>query len=414
MECSIPSLSDFEKVHRIYGERHLVYASVVGKDSQGFNVNVPQAYVLQMGMKMSGGTSEYRMALAPAQPLSLSKRQGITQEVEVHYGLSNLYFGGCEVTHTGTGSKVDKFRVKVQDLDLLFKHLDDYEQRIAILEQDGGIMPTSELIVRVESDKLEELDKTVFDVLVLLSYATGSWIGVVYRDIFEGVCLTECRFGASKMFPYRHFDFVIDARNLSGCHLRHFIERAFPNFLILKHSLSLDIVLEFATTAKLGSHLETKYILTSLVLETLASNIPDYMRKLGVTIQPGGVATTREKILKILGKRGLDVSADVIDEIANEVAYKGIGLRDRLRSLLDYCGIPYDTSDLEFTRLRDKLIHTGRFADYGEAITRYEEVTDFLNRVLLSLLGCEGILYINVARGHIETPVPALLEHGHS
>ena len=406
IECDIPTFADIGKIRKIQEENHLVYTSLVGEETHGFAVSAPKAYLLSM----SGGTKGCKVTFAPAEPLRISKRQATTEHVEVYYGLANFYFGGCEVTHTGTGWKVDKFRVTVQTLDLLFRQLDDYEHRIAVLKEEGGIMQTSELIVRLGQDKLEELDKTVFDVLVLLSYATGSWIGIVYRDVFEGTNLVESRFGASKMFPYRHFDFVIDARNLSGCQLRQFAERAFPIFLSLKHSLSLDAVLEYATTAKLGSHLDTKYILTSLVLETLASCIPDHMRKLGIVLQSGALNAARARIAEILNKRGLDMSPQVIDEIADRVAYKGIGLKDRLRALLNHYHIPYDTSDFDFTRTRARLVHSGRFDDYNEAITLYQRLTDFVNRVLLSLLGCQGIPYVNAAKGHTEQPVPPLVE----
>lgn len=410
IECRISSSDDFEKVSRIYHERHLVYASVVGEDSRGFSVNVPRAYIRRMGMKMSVGTSEYRLALAPAQPLRLAKKEVNAQRVEVRYGLSNFYFSGCEVTRTETGSKWDKFRVKVQELNLLFTQLEDYDDRIAILRQDGGIMPTSELVAITEPDRLEALDRTVFDVLVLLSYATGSWIGVVYRDVFDGTDLVESRFGASKMFPYRHFDFVIDARNLSDCKLRHFVERAFPNFLSLKDRLSLHLVLEFAATAKLGSHLETKYLLTSLALETLASCIPDHMRALGVTLQSGEVSAVRSKIARILKERGYDIPSEVVDEIADKVTHKAIGLKDRLRALLKQYRIPYDQDDLDFTRTRARIIHYGRFSDDTDPIALCQDLTDFLNRILLSLLGCQGIPYVNVAKGYTEQPVPSLVE----
>jgi hypothetical protein len=410
IECRIPSSNDFEKVNGIYQDRHLVYASIFGKDSQGFSVNVPQAYIREMQLNVSGGTAEYRLTLAPAQPLTVSRQKRIAQEAEVHYGLSNFYFGGCEATPTEKGWKLDKFRLKVQNLDLLFRQLDDYGHRIAILGQDGGIMPTSELVVTVQPNKLEELDKTVFDVLVLLSYATGSWIGVVYRDVLEGTELTESRFGASKMFPYRHFDFVIDARNLSGCQLRHFVELAFPNFVSLKETLSLDIVLEFAATAKLGSHLETKYLLTTVALETLASRIPDHMRELGITLQSGEVDIVRSKIAQVLNERGSDMSSQLIDEIASKVASKEIRLRDRLRALLNQYRIRYDPADLDFTRTRARLIHSGRFRDYTQAVTLYERLTDFVNRVLLSLLGCQGILYVNVAKGRTQQFVPPPME----
>ena len=61
--------------------------------------------------------------------------------------------------------------------------------------------------------------------------------------------------------------------------------------------------------------------------------------------------------------------------------------------------------------MRARLTHSGRFDDYTEAITLYQRLTDFVNRILLSLLGCHGIPYVNVAKGYTEQPVPPPVEY---
>ena len=55
---------------------------------------------------------------------------------------------------------------------------------------------------------------------------------------------------------------------------------------------------------------------------------------------------TRER----LSDEACDISSEVIDEIADKVAFKGIGLKHRLRALLNQYRIAYDANDLEFAR----------------------------------------------------------------
>lgn len=331
--------------------------------------------------------------------------RGTSQQVEVHYGLSNFYFLGCEATRTDDSFKVDKFRVYIEKFEMLFKQHEDFDEIITKLEESGKVLLTSELIVQTELDMLQELDRVVTDTLLLLSFATGSWIGIIYRDILNDRGLIESRFGASKLLPYRHFDFVINARNMKGCQLKEYLERAYPAFLSIKASLGMDIVLEWAVSAKLGSHLEIKYLVTELALESLASHIPQYLADKGVELESGSVNAARTKIATVLAKRKHELPLAILDEIASIVAIKEVGLRDRLRALLQKESIQFSEDELEFTRVRARLIHTGRFQD-EQSMTEYQRLTNFVNRIVLSLLGCYGLLYFNVAGGYVEESVP--------
>ncbi len=406
VQCKIPTSDDVAAVSRIYQERHLVFARLTSKNKhRPWTMIAPRVYF----SGMAGGTQGFNINPRPAEPITIKMARDTSRQVEVHYGLSNFYFLGCEATHSDAGFKLDKFRASIQNFELLFKWREDYDDAIAKLEESGKVLLTGELIVQTEVDRLEELDRVVTDVLLLLSFATGSWIGIVYRDISDDHGLIQSRFGSSKLLPYRHFDFVIDARNMKGCQLREYLERAYPAFLSTKTGLGMDIVLEWTVSAKLGSHLEIKYLITDLALEALASRIPEYLQKKGVELESGALNAARTKIPKVLAQRKEELPSAVIDEIASAIAFKEVGLRDRLRALLQHQRIAFQEDELEFTQTRARLIHTGRFRDPGEAMAEYQRLTNFVNRILLSLLECHGIFYFNVARGYVEERVPAPL-----
>ena len=399
--CPIPTI-DLANVNRVLSERHLVFARLDSEDArQPYSILAPRVYF----SGIHGGTDGFGIELKPAEPLTVKIARDTSQQVEVHYGLSNFYFLGCEATRTDDGFKVDKFRVSIEKFEMLFKQHEDFDEIITKLEESGKVLLTSELIVQTELDMLEELDRVVTDTLLLLSFATGSWIGIIYRDILNDRGLIESRFGASKLLPYRHFDFVINARNMKGCQLKEYLERAYPAFLSIKASLGMDIVLEWAVSAKLGSHLEIKYLVTELALESLASHIPQYLAEKGVELESGSVNAARTKIATVLVKRKHELPSAILDEIASVVALKA-GLRDRLRALLQNERIQFSEDELEFTRVRAKLIHTGRFQD-EESMAEYQRLTNFVNRTVLSLLGCYGLLYFNVAGGYVEESVPS-------
>ena len=406
MQCKIPTPDDVADVSRIYQERHLVFARLTSQNGhRPWSMIAPRVYF----SGMAGGTAGFRINPRPAEPITIKMARDTSRQVEVHYGLSNFYFLGCEATSTDTGFKLDKFRASIGNFEMLFKWCEDYDDVVSKLEESGKVLLTSELIVQTEVDRLEELDRVVTDALLLLSFATGSWVGIVYRDISDGHGLIESRFGSSKLLPYRHFDFVIDARNMKGCQLREYLERAYPAFLSTKGSLGMDIVLEWAVSAKLGSHLEIKYLITDLALESLASRVPEYLYKEGVELESGALNAARMKIARVLAQQKEELPSAVIGEIACAIAFKEVGLRDRLRALLQHHRIAFQEDELEFTQTRARLVHTGRFRDYEEAMNEYQRLTNFLNRILLSLLGCHGLLYFNVARGYVEEPVPSPL-----
>lgn len=402
--CQIPTKNDLIDVNRVLHERHLVFASLVGKDADQAN-DILASKVYFSGVH--GGSDGFWINLKPVEPLLIKTAINISEQVGVHYGLSNFYFLGCEATRTDDGFKVDKFRSSIRRFDMLFKQHEDFDDIIATLEESGKVLLTSELIVHTEPDRLEELDRVVMDALLLLSFATGSWIGIIYRDVLNDRGLIESRFGGSKLLPYRHFDFVINARNMNGCQLKEYLERSYPAFLSIKASLGIDTVLEWTVSAKLGSHLEITYLVTELALESLASHIPQYLEEKGIKVQSGSVKATRAEITNVLANRKYELPTDILDEIASVVSSKEVGLRDRLRALLQYEKISFREDELEFTRVRSQLIHTGRFQNYAESMTEYQRLANFVNRIVLSLLGCYGLLYFNVAEGYVEEPVPS-------
>lgn len=92
--------------------------------------------------------------------------------------------------------------------------------------------------------------------------------------------------------------------------------------------------------------------------------------QLGLTSQkkwkrPGLVGALVKRILRRPGRRSL---------------------REKMTTLLGHFAIPYTKSDPNFIRIRHSLVHTGRFPRSVNSVQAYDELIQFLDRIVLRLV----------------------------
>lgn len=292
-------------------------------------------------------------------------------DMELRHGLTNFIFGGCLVSHTPTGGSRDKFTVTLEDLEVTYRQLPNYEETARSVSQDTVL--TSESIVRTQSSDHEWANDVVEDSLILLSMASGNYIASIYEDTFGEGVLRRTILKSVKTMPYSSRDCCIDVRNLTACDLQIFLETAFPKYRTLKQALGLEIVIEYYLQAKRAELPELKYLIAVVGIECLLSYIPSYSR-FGKWRKLGRVVSL---IKKILGRRDRR------------------SLREKTMSLLSHFSIPYEKSDLGFIRIRHSLVHTGRFPRSLGGIGTSDQLIHFLDRILLHILGFQGKYYLN-------------------
>jgi hypothetical protein len=289
------------------------------------------------------------------------------QSIEVHYGLTNFDFMGCEYSREENRTARDKFRANLENVEFTFKQAKNHRNIITGLSNDHDVAVTAEAIVSNEFSILGKLEEILDSVATLLSFATGNYISWVYRDVYSSGALVGSVLYSHNTGPFVHREWVIDASSLRDCDLRTFLETTLPAYNNLKTDLGLNVVLEFVVVANQGRYPEVEFLLNSVAAECLLSHLSVYFKK--------------------IGKEG-DMRS----------------FKSKMKELLNYFGVVYTESELDFIRTRDEIVHTGRFPtgmDRHEATMKFRNL---LHRTMLTILGYRGKYYLNQA-SHYEREV---------
>ena len=357
-----PMTSDALKVTKEDEKRKLLHCSLVGIVSkpQG-KINAPDLVLNATNYKFDGQGATLTFELLCVSTVEIEHAQVMPQQiVESHYGLTNFHFIGCEYTHDQNRAVADKFSTQVGGVKMTFKQLKDHAGIVSKLEISHDVELTAEEIAVTQFSDLTRLDQLVEESVNLLSYATGTYISWVHRDVYSSGELVRSSLLSHNWGPFIPHNCVIDARNLEACNLRIFLETTYPAFVSLKSDLGLRVVLEFLVVADQGRYPEVLFLLRSVAAECLLSYLSSYFTK--------------------IGKTG-DMSS----------------FKNKMKELLKHFNVVYDESELDFISTRDKVVHTGRFpagVAPWEAALKLRNLTD---RIVLTILGYKGKPYINCA-----------------
>lgn len=284
--------------------------------------------------------------------------------VEVHYGVTNFDFGACERKRARNGMITEDFRAYLRGFEITFRQTINYRDTISKVSEnhDGAI--TCEAIVNTTSARLGELEELLEDTATLLSFATGTYISWVYRDVYSSNALVESHLNANVTGPFIDGKWVIDVRNLGDCYLRTFLETTFPVYKNLKTELGLNIVIGYLVIANQVRYPEVELLLNSVAAQCLLSHL---------STQP---ATTE-----------------------NASSFKS-----GMKALLDHFGVVYIESELDFILTRNKIVHTGRFPAETVPHEATMKLHNLMDRTILTILGYRGKHYLNHAN-HCEREV---------
>jgi hypothetical protein len=292
---------------------------------------------------------------------------------ELRHGLTNFVFRGCQASRNASGVSFDKFTATIDGLFVTYQLLPSFRQTAHTLPQDTLL--TAEAIVQVKPNELDRANDVVYDSLMLLSLANGNYIASIYEDLFQQGSLVKTVLKPAKTMAYYAPDRCIDTDNLVACDLQTFLETTFKDYRRLKQDLGLAIVLEYYLQAKRAALLQLKYLVAVVGVECLLSYVPSYFSKIGKwKLGSGLLDWIVGKIRRRPGRRSL---------------------RRKMAALLEHFSIPYEQSDLRFIKIRNVLVHTGRFPRSVDGVEAYNGLMHFLDRVVLRILGYQGKHYLN-------------------
>jgi hypothetical protein len=292
--------------------------------------------------------------------------------VELRHGLTNFLFLGCQASRTASSVRLDKFTTTVEDFHVTYHVLPTFNPGDTLPEET---LLTSEAIVTIDLNELDRANDAVYDSLMLLSLANGNYIASIYEDFLQQGTLLKTILTPVKTMQYYAADCCIDLRNLAACDLQTFVETTFEHYRRLKQDLGLPIVLEYYLQAKLTPLPELKYLVGVVGIECLLSYVPSYFAKIGKW------------------KAGSGLRDWIISKIRRRPGTRS--LRRKMIAILEHFSIPYEQSDLRFIKIRNAIVHTGRFPRSVTGVDAFNNLFSFLDRVLLRILGYQGKYYLN-------------------
>jgi len=281
------------------------------------------------------------------------------EDVEIKYGLSNFEFFGNFITKKGNEFKRNLRKVNIEGDEISFIQIDDYEEVIKSLKERLNAQVTSELIIKNKYNYLKMIDKKVHDILTLCSFAMGNFVTDIYQDIYVNGELRESILKPLKTHPFNTRISVIDTWITGDNEFEQFLILSYPQYIKYKEILGLDIVIEYYITSKRNALMEINYLLGSITFECLESYLSEYFKSKNVT-------------------KNLN------------------GFKNKTRSLFEEFGITYDENELKFIKIRDKIVHTGRFPDYQNSVNDYNKLINLIDRTLLTIFNYKEKPYHNM------------------
>lgn len=320
-------------------------------------------------------------------------------DAEIHYGLTNFVFLGCEYSVEDNKHILDRFDATVNNFNILFKKVENYIEIENRLNAKRGCFVTSEAIVTTPVDNSGKARNTVFDVVELLSLATRNFVSPTYEDYFCGGNIFRTVLNPVITYGYNGSDNLIRT-NPTPCTIKYFLEMTYDKYQEHKKDLGLNAIISLYLISGFTLYTETKFMLMFVALESLLSNFEDYLKMIGTPITPSMQKTTKKKLKKILAKEEIQLKDETIDSIVNSIGYQHTTFDDKLTPLLKKYDVDSMPEDRVLNSLRNKIVHNGKFPEElnSRVITPYVEYTRliyFVDRILLSILGYKGKSFLN-------------------
>lgn len=391
----------------ILNEKSVLQASFSGKSKDGGIITLSRMVLRKKYVNYGNGVLSVNLLFVVFSDVEISYYQLEDKPVSVTVGLLNFVFGGCDWTTVANTKVRNKFSVALGiGKQFTFTHLDDYDETVKRLEREEDIGLTSTITFQTTGVQVSSLEPLVGDSLMLLSLASANFVNWVYEDVRIDGKLALTRLHRGKIFPYHGFTSVLDCRNIPNCVLKEFVESTIRNYQQFNMKLGLGIAIELYLAALRGDYLNTRYLLLCTVLECLGSYVPAYLREEGKELPVGAVSSSREKIQRILGEHSERVDEAIVADLVKELAYNNPQIKDKIRALLEEFGIPFEESELSYTKIRAKMIHTGEFPKGINPLSETLKLTNLVDRIILTILGYRGI-YLDSANGYAAVPLPA-------
>lgn len=321
----------------------------------------------------------------------------------LNFLMVNLEFIGTEFSKLSEGEiRRDKFTVKIKDYTIIFKQLKNYDDIIKKLNRDeynsGGA--TYEAIVETSLDNYEEVKKIIGNLCLLLSFAKGIFIfySKITRIKNRKVEYFEISNVGRRTFKRKWSVIPEHPPEL----LPKFLEDTYSNFEKYKESFKLTNLINLYTYTKSAFFFEMKAISGYILLEVLGYSLREYYEKKGEPIK-NNLEWTEKSFRKILPKDH-NLSDESIQKIIKKInpSHPSRNLKDVVNRIIRDFKFKLDKDDEKIFEYRKYFIHEGRYPPKENSVIVYNKIINFIDRIILSILGYKGEYSNIIERGKIK------------
>jgi hypothetical protein len=304
----------------------------------------PRSFPTQGKRKLEGYMSFLIIREVRIDFRSVNQNDTVTES----WGLTNLQFAGCEQGIAGRPYK-DSFKINIDRLTFIISHVDDYQQKINQLRITEGVDVTAKVIAEARYSELPQAESVLEKVCYLLTLATMNWVTRLYKDVFKGGEKISTTLLPYFTLPFKGGYYLIDMRDGNDCQLRRFLETTYANYIEQESNFPLKNVIEYYISSARQHSPENKFAIGYLGLDCLASNAPKYAEKIDKKKleNKGSVDATEKRIKEFLGNREHNLTAEVIRDLADAIAYKEMGDKMKIQYLVSKFEVKLDKKILD-------------------------------------------------------------------
>lgn len=276
--------------------------------------------------------------------------------------LIKVYFDKLELDPIYQIKPNDEVKVRFYLINLPFFN-SDYEQydvnisgkTFNFSKYEDGCISTLIEVNHVHYSDLTEIEKIIDDVCLLLSFAGGVYSSIARLE----VCHTN------DSIAYIKFNSCQDINKLKtklpiidNAHICKFIEKSYQPYQQNQQNYLLSNLIEVGLRTNYTIFIEVKLLLMANFLEVLRYNYA-----LNIAVPRGDMRQQGKNFKWTLTNKRAEFEAILIDFCNNH-------------NILDW--------DNDFVAVRNEIVHTGDLS--GDKATRYRQLHQFCNRVILALL----------------------------
>lgn len=398
---------DIVELMNKFQEERIILVSVDGTiDKPEGTVKIEESYLNTIGLDFK--KDEYflfKFVLKVFKSIEIIFNKDINPEkITVYAGLTNFIFRGCKTIIKG----LDGFNTEISGLNLNFIHNEDYNEKIkALKENKKKVVITSEVTTVLPKDKENVFTNIIIQLTDLLSYASRNRISHIYEDYYDDNDLlykTVLRPVFTREFNKEND--LIDTENFADCDLKNFLEICYHHYDGNLNKFGLNIHIAFYLEAFSQKYSDLSFLLFTTALETILTGYEEICEEEGNPLSKGMLKRNKKETIKILKKFEVEDYEEISDRIVEKISYPHPTLNDKLTAFSkdERFSIELNTFDRDFIQIRNKIAHTGKFPrtinSNGEERsismgTERDRLIYLLDRVVLTILGYKGNLFIN-------------------